>query len=580
MVASLLSDLSSDALHHILEYLQGSLQDLRSIGYTNRYLYSIIFVDVPNTTDPLFPQGGKRYWKNMYNLRSLLVDYTSTSMSATSMSTSTSTSTQRKDQSNNTCQPLGILQPSQEAASLAFDHPDLLEVEEPTTTTTTTTTSCAGYFGFCVLPQEVAVWGDFSGVSFIPSLQAFVNDDESSTTQNNNKSNGVLFERALQVMVAFYYEQGSLLFLGFASGQIHCISVNTTITGTCTGEEEPFSSSSSSSSKSKSKQSIQEYPYISANLQHPNEITSLIQAGHDHLASGSMMNSKVLIHWNALQDGNLDRVSVIHYDLESVLSIASCVVNHQIYLTVGSSNQTIFHSCWSLEEPTVPTSVVNVPHPTVLVTPSIPGHVVFLSYLDQRLVLGTSMETLAVLTMDDSEEDDEDGSFFLEVLWQIASCCPGGCVESVERVGTVLITAGGTNGRVMFWDWDTGCALGQLRVHPGRPWAWSTRSCGLGSGSGSGSGSRTTNVYSSVVSTYFCHERSSLLCLCRDGHVREWSIPEELSKATPKKKKLAKRKRTARSTTTCWRQLPKSTTMRRRSTRLSLSGAGTTSTVS
>jgi hypothetical protein len=570
MVASLLSDLSSDALHHILEYLQGSLQDLRSIGYTNRYLYSIIFVDVLNTTDPLFPQGGKRYWKNLYNLRSLLVDYTSTSLSASSMSTSTST--QRKDQWTNAFQPLGILQPSQEAASLAFDHPDLLEVEEPTTTTTTTTTtSCAGYFGFCVLPQEVAVWGDFSGVSFIPSLQAFVNDDE-STTQNKNKSNGVLFERALQVMVAFYYEQGSLLFLGFASGQIHCISVNTTIAGTCTGEEEPFSSSSSS----KSKQSIQEYPYLSANLQHPNEITSLCQAGHDHLASGSMMNSKVLIHWNALQDGDLNRVSVIHYDLESVLSIASCAVNHQIYLTVGSSNQTIFHSCWSLEEPTVPSSVLNVPHPTVLVTPSIPGHIVFLKYLDQRLVLGTSMESLAVLSMDNSEEDDEGGSVWLEVLWQIASCCPGGCVESVERVGTVLITAGGTNGRVMFWDWHTGCALGQLRVHPGRPWAWSTRSCGLGSRSGS----RTTNVYSSVVSTYFCHERSSLLCLCRDGHVREWSIPEELSKATPKKKKLAKRKRTARSTTTGWRQPPKSTTIRRRSTRLSLSDADTTSTVS
>ncbi len=116
-----------------------------------------------------------------------------------------------------------------------------------------------------------------------------------------------------------------------------------------------------------------------------------------------------------------------------MLSIASCVVNHQIYLTVGISNQTIFPSCWSLEETTVPSSVT-VPHPnnTVMATPSIGGHVVFLSYLDQRLVLGTSIETLAVLTMDseddDDDDDDDDNAFFLQVLWQISSCCPGGCV--------------------------------------------------------------------------------------------------------------------------------------------------------
>jgi hypothetical protein len=48
--------------------------------------------------------------------------------------------------------------------------------------------------------------------------------------------------------------------------------------------------------------------------------------------------------------------------------------------------------------------------------------------------------------------------------------------------------------------------------------------------------------YSPVVLTYFCHERSSLISLCRDGHVHEWKVEEIYKKRKEnmiKKKKIS-----------------------------------------
>jgi hypothetical protein len=452
---SSLSDLKTDGLYHILEYL--TRKDLQSLGFSSHFFKNFV-LNNPQT-EFLFLPHGRRYWKNLYHLKKVLVgNYLSCGVKVLNR--------------------LGILSRGQEDASLAFDHSIV--------NNNISTHPCAGYFGFCLLPKEVAVWGDFSGVSFLPDADAFVSQ--------SGRPNGILFGDSFQVMAVC--QEGSFLFWGCASGDIHCISVET---------------------NNNTDSIIQEYPYISGNSQHPNEITSLTKVGNGHLASGSVIHSQVLVHWNALQDGHLERTSRIDYALESTLSLASCEVNNQIYLSVGGSDQTLFHSCWPADA-LIPYTITT---PT-LSPPSVPGHVVYLSYLGSpspRLVIGSSVGDLVVATLCYPD-------MTLEEEYSLVGCCPGGCVESVELVGTILITAGGVDGRVQFWEFESGASLGTLRVHPGH---------------------RPPNcqqiLYSAVVATYFCHERASLMSLCRDGHVREWSLEEELEKAEAKQRKKKKKKR-------------------------------------
>lgn len=96
-------------------------------------------------------------------------------------------------------------------------------------------------------------------------------------------------------------------------------------------------------------------------------------------------------------------------------------------------------------------------------------------------------------------------------------------MEAVELVGhsnsnksPIMVTAGGCDGRVRFWDWKTFAALGSLRIHPGQQHLIN--------------GIRTNAMFSPVVTTFFCHERSSLISFCRDGHVHEWKVEEETKK--------------------------------------------------
>ena len=99
------------------------------------------------------------------------------------------------------------------------------------------------------------------------------------------------------------------------------------------------------------------------------------------------------------------------------------------------------------------------------------------------------------------------------------NCCRGGMVEAAELVlhnsSPIMVTAGGSDGRIRFWDWKTFASLGSLRIHPGqRGPAPVTPRC----------------YYSPVVLTFFCHERSSLISFCRDGHIHEWKVEEEAKK--------------------------------------------------
>ena len=113
-----------------------------------------------------------------------------------------------------------------------------------------------------------------------------------------------------------------------------------------------------------------------------------------------------------------------------------------------------------------------------------------------------------------------------------------------------MITAGGSDGKIRFWDWNTFACLGYLSIHPGRlidvllpPPNNQAVAAAAGRSSGAVSSPQQQQqrlYYSPVVSTYFCHERSSLISLCRDGHVHEWKVEESYRR---RKEKMIQRKK-------------------------------------
>ena len=51
-----------------------------------------------------------------------------------------------------------------------------------------------------------------------------------------------------------------------------------------------------------------------------------------------------------------------------------------------------------------------------------------------------------------------------------------------------------------------------------------------------------TTLTCAVVATYISHERESIICMCRDGHIREWSFrPSHNGAMNSKKRKRRKR---------------------------------------
>jgi hypothetical protein len=141
-------------------------------------------------------------------------------------------------------------------------------------------------------------------------------------------------------------------------------------------------------------------------------------------------------------------------------------------------------------------------------------HVTYLAYMGnpqqpqerKRLVVGTSTGHLVVA------KHDVVGYGLMAEKCLLHGCggraVAAGGVEAVELLGSVLIVAdGGAHGRITLLDWETGALLYDPQIHPGRLHHGRIKLC------------------SAVIDMTFCHERSSsLICLCRDGYVDEWSV--------------------------------------------------------
>jgi len=259
---------------------------------------------------------------------------------------------------------------------------------------------------------------------------------------------------------------------------------------------------------------------------------SLVAVRSRHLASGSLLSLDVLVHWNALSDGDLTGpASRVHYDVESVMVIASTSLSFDPFessslVAIGSSDGTIFYSCWEActeqEERTREEWLMS--HDRLLMPPEVEGHVSSLAFFEEQLVIGTNTGSLVVMNKDILLDGHR---------YTLQDCCGAGkgseragcVVEDVKLIGgNVLLTAGGFHGDIRFWDYETGQALCRWKIHPGRTVGGSVlRSC--------------------VVAVHVCHERASLVALCQDGFVRECRLDELVSwsksapSLVPRKKK-------------------------------------------
>ena len=310
------------------------------------------------------------------------------------------------------------------------------------------------------------------------------------------------------------------------------------------------------------------------------EISSLASVADHHIVSSSMrvntIESVILIHWNALKDGNLQRISRIkivneHFTtrLDGMSDVSPLAMASSTFLpgwnspvlSIGAQGQSLAHIVlWSNEEIPDGNNTVspnlgsenNINNTPPLFEPSRPfhnlafrkeyltyratrtrdrrsHHFVFLKYFQKtKLIVGTSKGDVLRIEMEKPNVCVEG-----ENLNAIYDCCTGGMVEVVELVGNkrpIMITGGGYDGRIQFWDWESFNSLGSLRIHPGQQALVAEASLAASSGGTSTMIPIAHHRYSPVVSTFFCHERSSLISFCRDGHIHEWRVEEEAKK--------------------------------------------------
>mmetsp|Transcript_12007 Transcript_12007/g.28480 ORF Transcript_12007/g.28480 Transcript_12007/m.28480 type:complete len:661 (+) Transcript_12007:288-2270(+) len=481
-----------------------------------------------------------------------------------------------------------------------------------------------GYFGLSSFrPGVLAVWGDYSGIFLTshvdrifsseqtpswlvrpaepppgrgtakiePSKEEGEEAKDASSSKNMGKEGcGYLFTESYQVMAVHFSKP--YVFLGFATGTIHSIDSRPVYR-----DSDPSSSSSKDPTATESGKTI-EYPHVSEctdHCQRRGEISSLAAVEGLHLVSAAMSliprKATILIHWNALKDGNLRRISRMRIDASiygrpiseipdvSPLSMASftvpffvheCGVWSYTILTIGARNQNLAHVClWKTVEDSEHKKSNYDPdngdtidferppcnfHPfsgfvgfvgsrqllrkflTKRVRGRLSNHFVFLKvFQDVKLIVGTSKGELLKFDRWVGSYEKEEVSEGDSIL---CNCCRAGMIEAVELVGNknpIMITAGGYDGKIHFWGWeDFGVRLGSLKIHPGHKIlveeaALASSAVAVATAAAevlTKFGSRS-HKFSPVISTYFCHERSSLVSFCRDGHLHEWKVEEQ-----------------------------------------------------
>ncbi|OEU06339.1 hypothetical protein FRACYDRAFT_254907 [Fragilariopsis cylindrus CCMP1102] len=402
-----------------------------------------------------------------------------------------------------------------------------------TTTTSTTTTPMTATATTSIVPNH-PIHGD-SGYLFGDSLQVmsilFASKENTYNSNSNNKK----------------HNSNSYVFIGFASGKIYCIDSNPV----------------------------------------ENHIASCCVKTNGVTTSAISIVQEIVIHWNAMIDGNLQRITTVNINpLSSSSSILEGIMTPNVpsplamssstfycdwnnnnsndnnnngndttittrskkrrmtFLSIGSRNQTLTNIWWdtddetiAFDETTTTTTTTTLPNNSMekymniqlssydkssfelsamSTTPSLKlprfnswcnylkkrsrargqHHIVYTKYATAAiLILGTSKGDLIRINMNPKPEQTESEFEYVDIDDDqdheqedrcdiVYNCCRSGMVESVELVGncsnsnsscssgsgssSIMITAGGSDGKIRFWDWNTFTCLGYLSIHPGR----------------------------------------------------------------------------------------------------------------
>ena len=510
--SAILDLLGDDSLLHVFRFL-GTLNELRDAGNVCRLFNHILFES--NAGDTIFRYinrdlddsyrqtiSGRKYWKNLYNIRqSLIMGVNGTTNSAIAP---------------NQLNTVGVLSEEEEAEALCYDNPNY-----------GTSRPSVGYFGFQPLEgcRHICVWGDFHGLSIVPSMNSLTSNfltnsgsggelpnaqpNHSSPVRRRFKVRPRLYTNDYQIMDIVHHPKSKYLFLGNASGLVQAVLVERD--NSCNGK-------ASKNGGDPGGGGATEYSIVSSCKKHNNEVTSLAIASNQHLVS-ACVDGLVVLHLDALLDGNVSNtIRLIHTQrlIFSMTSVDISPPNDDTTTTVlclGGEERILETLFWEKskfdkkanrrnytardwEEATIQpegnntNTLNNGGHYRRLFRNGREGHLANLKFLGRvkpRLVVGTSVGDVAVhdLVVSTGSSDIHDNSasctsiapnssndcnsdYTLSWRYDLTGCCRGGgCVESIDLVGSLLITTGGKDGRVRVWDWNTGTPIASIKIHPG-----------------------------------------------------------------------------------------------------------------
>lgn len=454
--------LSDDIFHHVLSFLP-SRQDIANLALTNsrafRYLHQA------DSANSIFmnlwqAQFGTNGDRLSFHSLFYLPKFVQQNTTAT---TTTAAAASNKTSSCHRTAKVGILSTAQERAALRYDngHDD-------------GHSTCMGYFGMELLWNDgpVVVWGDFSGVRlFSHGVESLLSVGAATTTDPTTDPRGeramiAMGEEESHVLTVVSWPEQKLFFVGFSSGKVMCIQVQ-------------WNDATNQYS----------YSYRSSASHHTNEVTSLCVLPCLGLLSASV-DGNVYKYPNAGLDGSLDNAICIFQVGNPVLTMDTIMHKGRCFVVTGDQGAHISlwwevndndwqHSYSSVDEQCVPMEII-----------------VWSTNSELYVIVGVSDGRLLCWRVDDLWE--------LERMDDRANCWNGGRpVECLHVLGNLLLVGAGRKLGVFTLP-DVRqevpmCIGSPLPCHP-KP-----------------------KHFAGVVSCILNHTKQSLVTLCRDGTLREWT---------------------------------------------------------
>jgi len=475
--AMTLTDFSDDILHQIYAFIP-TIQNLRNVAYVNKRASQWILES--KTTDPLFGAAYKlafddkpatndrKAWKDLFEIRQCL----SRGMYGVIPAQ---------------LRTVGVLPPERESEAVGYDHPRSHFQDG----------QCLGYFGMARLfPQgdgPLAIWGDFDGIYMVPSINVlFGSSGEETPAATKPFSNINGDSQVLTVLVSpLLYNSNTAsttFFLGYASGRVQAVKV--------VREGGRYS-----------------YEVVSQASAHTDEVTALTILPLDRpCVASSSVDGTVMIYPESLSKNTSLENATLAFRASDTPAKILCVAGMQNVMCTGDDMGRL--TLWSLHRDS---AVDNEPcwsemnSISVEVGGSMPTLIQVHNEVRKTIVVGTNSGGLFTFRVNMVE-----GEYALVSLHS-APTAHIGAVESMKIVGNILLTSAAHEGHVRGWDIRTLSPLGLIAVHPGR--SYQPRQPGRS----------LISLKCAVMGTIVWHERESLVSLCRDGTIREYSYAPQVA---------------------------------------------------